>query len=48
MVQVLEGLNHWMQPADRPSEVATIETTIAPDVLGTLTEWIRGRSPEGE
>jgi pimeloyl-ACP methyl ester carboxylesterase len=49
MVQVLEGLNHWMQPADtgRPSEVATIETTIAPDVLGTLTEWIRGRSPEG-
>jgi pimeloyl-ACP methyl ester carboxylesterase len=40
-VRVLEGLNHWMQPAKtgRPSEVAVIETTIAPEVLKQLTEW---------
>jgi pimeloyl-ACP methyl ester carboxylesterase len=42
-VRVLEGLNHWMQPAKtgRSSEVAEIEMTIAPEVLEQLTMWIR-------
>lgn len=49
-IRVLEGLNHWMQSAKtgRPSEVAEIETTLAPEVLRTLIEWIRERTSEGE
>lgn len=42
-VRVLEGLNHRMQPTktERASEMAEIETTIAPEVLEQLTKWIR-------
>ena len=42
-VRVLDGLNHWMQPSKtgQPSEIAQIETTIAPTVLRELTGWMR-------
>ena len=42
-VRVLDGLNHWLQPAEtgRSDEIAQIETTIAPMLLSDLTDWIR-------
>jgi len=41
------GLNHLMQPAitGSPNEYALIETTIAPVVLETITDWLRERFP---
>jgi hypothetical protein len=46
-VHVFPGLNHLMQPTEtgRPSEYSTIETTIAPEVLGYVTGWLRQRVP---
>ncbi len=40
------GLNHLFQPCKTgsPSEYAAIETTIAPEVLQSMAEWIAGRS----
>jgi fermentation-respiration switch protein FrsA (DUF1100 family) len=39
----LPGLNHLFQPCQSgsPSEYASIETTMAPEVLKTIGEWIR-------
>ena len=49
-VRVLDGLNHWMQPATtgRPNEISQIETTIAPELLDMLTDWIQTRTSAGE
>ncbi|WP_067829940.1 alpha/beta hydrolase family protein [Nocardia inohanensis] len=46
-VQVFDGLNHLMQPAGKgtPDEYAGIETTIDPQVLSYVTEWIGQRFP---
>ncbi|MET9491487.1 alpha/beta fold hydrolase [Nocardia sp. NPDC006630] len=46
-VQVFDGLNHLMQPANTglPSEYATIETTIDPQVLSYVTAWLTKRFP---
>lgn len=45
-VHVLDGLNHWMQPAKTgsPAETGQIETTIAPNLLNLVTEWIQTRT----
>lgn len=44
-VIVLEGLNHLLQPARSGGleEYATIETTIAPEALETISGWLRAR-----
>lgn len=44
-VLTLPGLNHLMQPADTgsPAEYATIETTVAPEVLDLVTGWLQER-----
>ena len=44
-VRVLAGLNHLMQPADtgRPAEYRSIETTLAPELLDTVTGWLDQR-----
>lgn len=41
------GINHLMQPADTGSveEYADIETTIDPEVLDAITDWLRDRFP---
>lgn len=41
-VQILDGLNHLLQPAmtGQPTEYETIETTIDPSVLALLPSWI--------
>ncbi len=41
-ITVLDGLNHLLQPASTglPQEYASIETTIDPGALRTLTDWI--------
>ncbi|MGW0246942.1 alpha/beta hydrolase family protein [Nocardia goodfellowii] len=46
-VQTFPGLNHLMQPAQtgQPSEYTTIETTIAPEVLTLVTNWLTQRFP---
>ncbi|WP_194814773.1 S9 family peptidase [Nocardia sp. XZ_19_385] len=46
-VQTFPGLNHLMQPAPtgQPSEYTTIETTIAPEVLTSITSWLTQRFP---
>ena len=49
-VRVLDGLNHWMQPAEtgRPSEISQIETTVAPALIDELVGWIQSRTAAGE
>ena len=49
-VRVLDGLNHWMQLATtgRPNEISQIETTIAPELMDVLTDWIQTRTSAGE
>lgn len=49
-IQVLDGLNHWLQPAESglPNEIAQIETTIAPALLSEVTDWIRGHTSTDE
>ena len=44
-IQVFDGLNHLMQPAVRGGleEYSQIETTIAPEVLSLVTEWLTER-----
>ncbi|MTE13970.1 alpha/beta fold hydrolase [Nocardia sp. CT2-14] len=46
-VHVFDGLNHLMQPADKgtPDEYAKIETTIDPQVLTFVTDWLTQRFP---
>ncbi|MEV6098804.1 alpha/beta fold hydrolase [Nocardia sp. NPDC051981] len=46
-VHVFDGLNHLMQPADKgtPDEYAKIETTIDPQVLTFVTNWLTQRFP---
>ncbi|WP_040856787.1 alpha/beta hydrolase family protein [Nocardia niigatensis] len=46
-VHVFDGLNHLMQPAGKgtPDEYATIETTIDPQVLTFVTDWLTQRFP---
>ncbi|WP_330249506.1 alpha/beta fold hydrolase [Nocardia sp. NBC_00565] len=46
-VHVFPDLNHLMQPATSglPSEYTSIETTISPDVLTYVTEWLTQRVP---
>ncbi|MGF1463635.1 MAG: alpha/beta hydrolase family protein [Maricaulaceae bacterium] len=41
-VVVLDGLNHLLQPAETGAvaEYAQIETTIAPEALALITEWV--------
>ncbi|WP_280414895.1 alpha/beta hydrolase family protein [Nocardia carnea] len=48
-VPVFDGLNHLMQPAytGMPSEYESIETTIDPVVLDTVTGWLGERVPAG-
>ncbi|GAA5062520.1 alpha/beta hydrolase family protein [Nocardia callitridis] len=45
-VHVFPGLNHLMQPAPtgNPSEYAGIETTVAPEVLTYVTDWLDQRT----
>ena len=42
-IKVFDGLNHLMQPAVKGGidEYAQIETTIAPEVLTTVTDWLK-------
>ncbi|MEL7059882.1 MAG: alpha/beta fold hydrolase [Acidobacteriota bacterium] len=44
-LRVLPGLNHLLQPAvtGASSEYATIETTIAPDALRAVADWLAER-----
>lgn len=44
-VHVFPGLNHLMQPTETglPTEYATIETTISPEVLTFVTGWLTQR-----
>ncbi|WP_280500306.1 alpha/beta hydrolase family protein [Nocardia farcinica] len=46
-VRVFPGLNHLMQPTATGAidEYSTIETTIAPEVLTAVTEWLTDRVP---
>ncbi|MEC3958494.1 alpha/beta fold hydrolase [Nocardia sp. CDC153] len=46
-VHVFDGLNHLMQPAGTgsPKEYAGIETTIDPQVLTYVTDWLTQRFP---
>ncbi|MGW5384553.1 alpha/beta hydrolase family protein [Nocardia sp. NPDC003963] len=48
-VTVLPGLNHLMQPAGTglPAEYESIETTIDPAALDTVTGWLGERVPAG-
>lgn len=48
-VTVFEGLNHLMQPAytGLPTEFESIETTVDPLVLDTVTGWLGERVPAG-
>lgn len=49
-VRVLDGLNHLFQPAEtgHPREYARIETTMAPDALRVVTDWIQARTAAEE
>ncbi|MCP5042472.1 MAG: alpha/beta hydrolase [bacterium] len=49
-VEVLSGLNHLLQACETgmPGEYASIEQTIAPVVLGRLSDWIGERAVERE
>jgi len=42
-VRVFDGLNHLLQPArtGRPSEYGRIETTVSPQALDLVTEWLQ-------
>ena len=42
-VRVFDGLNHLLQPAStgRPSEYGRIETTVSPQALDLVTEWLQ-------
>lgn len=46
-VHTFPGLNHLMQPTQtgNPAEYAAIETTIAPEVLTYVTNWLTQRFP---
>ncbi|MEU7138535.1 alpha/beta fold hydrolase [Nocardia sp. NPDC046473] len=46
-VHTFPGLNHLMQPTQtgKPSEYPIIETTIAPEVLAYVTNWLKPRFP---
>jgi pimeloyl-ACP methyl ester carboxylesterase len=46
-VRVFEGLNHLMQPARTGAidEYATIQTTVAPEVLRAVGDWLAERFP---
>ena len=48
--RTFEGVNHLLQPAETgaPTEYARIETTISPEVLALLVEWISGVSAPAE
>lgn len=47
-VETVPGVNHLFQPADTglPKEYRSIETTMAPEVLETITDWILSQHPE--
>ncbi len=47
-IRTLPGLNHLLQPASTgaPSEYAGIETTIAPEALQLIGDWVLAHSPE--
>ena len=40
----MDGMNHLFQHADTglPAEYAQIEETIAPEVLETIDDWMKG------
>lgn len=44
-IVTLPGLNHFLQPAitGAPSEYAEIETSVAPEVIATVCDWIAAR-----
>lgn len=44
-IRTLSGLNHLLQPSDtgRPVEYGQIETTVAPEAIDTVTEWLSSR-----
>ncbi|MBH0781370.1 alpha/beta hydrolase family protein [Nocardia bovistercoris] len=46
-VHTFAGLNHLMQPSasGNPSEYAVIETTVSPEVLTFVTDWLTRRFP---
>lgn len=45
-IVILPGLNHLLQPAQTGSvqEYATIETTLAPEAISTVVDWVVARS----
>jgi len=45
-VETLPGLNHFLQPAETgaPSEYATIEQTLAPEVLARIVAWLESET----
>ncbi|MGH3962653.1 MAG: alpha/beta hydrolase family protein [Pseudonocardiaceae bacterium] len=49
IIETFPELNHLMQPATSgaPTEYATIETTLAPEVLEFITRWLKQRYPAG-
>lgn len=46
-IHTLDGLNHLLQPAitGDPTEYASIETTLAPQVLDLVSSWLTERFP---
>lgn len=45
-IVVLPGLNHLLQPTTTglPAEYGTIETTLAPEALSTVVDWVASKS----
>lgn len=45
-IVVLPGLNHLLQPATAgmPAEYGAIETTLAPEAISTVVDWVAARS----
>jgi uncharacterized protein len=46
-IRTLDGLNHLLQPAitGNPTEYASIETTLSPQVLDLVSSWLTERFP---
>lgn len=46
-IRTVAGVNHLMQPSatGAPTEYGSIETTMAPEVLHLVTDWLRERFP---
>jgi hypothetical protein len=44
-IRTLDGLNHLMQPSEtgQPIEYGRIETTVSPEVIRVVSDWLNGR-----